>query len=202
MALDRDQIVQTALRLLDDVGFSTLSLRRLAKELDVHASALYWHFENKQELLDEMARAIMLEVVSGDDPQVTADSWDEWLMHLGRAQRQAVRTHRDGPLLMLAARPLADYQLGYLDWILNLLVSSGFSGQEAGQAFAVISNYALGTAIVEQQQDGVRLADVDGALDAHPGLASIAQAAADPDMIFESGLRWLVAGMRSSRASD
>ena len=49
MALDRDLIVRTALRLLDDVGLEKLSLRRLAKELDAHPTALYWHFANKQE---------------------------------------------------------------------------------------------------------------------------------------------------------
>ncbi|NUR85911.1 MAG: helix-turn-helix transcriptional regulator, partial [Nonomuraea sp.] len=54
MSLDRELIVRTALRLLDEVGLEKLSLRRLAKELGAHPTALYWHFSGKQELLDAM----------------------------------------------------------------------------------------------------------------------------------------------------
>lgn len=53
--IDRRQVVDTALRLLNEVGLDGLTLRRIAKELNVQAPALYWHFKNKQELLDEMA---------------------------------------------------------------------------------------------------------------------------------------------------
>jgi TetR/AcrR family tetracycline transcriptional repressor len=200
MALDRELIVRTALGLLDEVGLETLSLRRLAKQLDVNASALYWHFENKQELLDEMARAIMVEAVTGNDgPPPGTHSWDEWLTQLAYAQRRAVRSYRDGPLLMLAARPLADYQLSYLDWMFDMLVGAGFSRQEAAEAFGVISNYALGCTIVDQQPNHFDTAELTGEIQAHPALASIAEAAADPDALFERGLRWLIAGMRAAR---
>lgn len=53
--IDRKQVVDTALRLLNEVGLDGLTLRGIAKELNVQAPALYWHFKNKQELLDEMA---------------------------------------------------------------------------------------------------------------------------------------------------
>ena len=53
--LDREHVVRVALRLLDEAGLDGLTLRRLAAELDVKAPALYWHFANKQDLLDHMA---------------------------------------------------------------------------------------------------------------------------------------------------
>jgi len=56
--MDRETIVAAALALLDEVGLDGLTTRRLAAELDVKSPALYWHFRNKQELVDEMARAI------------------------------------------------------------------------------------------------------------------------------------------------
>ncbi|MGW5823017.1 TetR family transcriptional regulator, partial [Streptomyces noursei] len=56
--IDRKLVVETALRLLNEGGLDGLTLRRIAKELDVQAPALYWHFKNKQELLDEMATEI------------------------------------------------------------------------------------------------------------------------------------------------
>jgi len=50
--LERDLVVNTALKLLDEVGLDGLTLRKLAAELGVQAPALYWHFKNKQALLD------------------------------------------------------------------------------------------------------------------------------------------------------
>ena len=200
MALDREQIVRTALRLLDELGLETLSLRRVAKELDVQASALYWHFTNKQELLDEMARAIVLDVVSDDAvPDPSGATWQDLLMQLARAQRQAVRGHRDGATLMLNARPLTDYQIGYLEWVLGRLAEAGLNPAQAGEAFTVISNYALGAAVVEQRSGGRTVdGDLDAALAAHPSLAPLVQA--DADAVFESGLRWLLAGMAAQHS--
>ncbi|WP_143673537.1 TetR family transcriptional regulator, partial [Streptomyces griseiscabiei] len=43
--LDKAQVAEAALRLLNEVGLEGLSLRLIAKELDVQAPALYWHFK-------------------------------------------------------------------------------------------------------------------------------------------------------------
>ena len=53
--LDRTRVADTALKLLNEVGLDGLTLRAIARELDVKAPALYWHFKDKQALLDEMA---------------------------------------------------------------------------------------------------------------------------------------------------
>jgi TetR/AcrR family tetracycline transcriptional repressor len=174
MALDRDLIVRTALRLLDDVGLETLSLRRLAKELDVHAST------------EEVGRP-------------ADDTWEAWLAHLARAQRRAVRSHRDGVLLLIAALPTADYQLAYLTGLIDRLVEAGFSAADAGDAFLAISNYALGTAMAEQQRENLNAGhDLRRRLQAHAALATIARAARDEEATFERGLQWLLAGMREA----
>ena len=48
-----------ALQILDEYGLPDLTMRRLAGALDVQASALYWHFPNKQTLLAELANRIL-----------------------------------------------------------------------------------------------------------------------------------------------
>src|SRR4051812_46795577 len=55
----RDDVVEAALRILDDYGLPDLTMRRLAASLDVQPSALYWHFPNKQALLAELADRIV-----------------------------------------------------------------------------------------------------------------------------------------------
>ncbi|SCD86552.1 transcriptional regulator, TetR family, partial [Streptomyces sp. SolWspMP-sol7th] len=63
--LDRAQVVDTALRLLNEVGLDRLSLRLIAGELEVKAPALYWHFRDKRELLDEMATEMYRRMTAG-----------------------------------------------------------------------------------------------------------------------------------------
>ena len=44
MPVDKNQILNTALDLLDAVGLEGLTMRRLAQELKIQAPSLYWHF--------------------------------------------------------------------------------------------------------------------------------------------------------------
>jgi TetR/AcrR family tetracycline transcriptional repressor len=204
MALDRDLIVRTALRLLDDAGLDTLSLRRLAKELDVHASAMYWHFTNKQELLDEMARAIVLQAIDDDIAGPESDTWEAWLAYLARAQHRAVRSHRDGVRLLLAARPTADYQVAYLTELMERLTKAGFTPAQAGDAFAAVGNYALGAAITRQQSEEVASIGEEfrHKISDNQTLSAIAEAVGSPDTTFERGLQWLITGMRHTIGDD
>ena len=48
MALTADIVTSAALRILADFGLGDLTMRRLARELDVQPSALYWHVADKQ----------------------------------------------------------------------------------------------------------------------------------------------------------
>ena len=61
MALDRQVILQQAFAVLNDSGLEGLTLRRLAGRLNVKAPAIYWHFKDKQDLLDEMATEVLRE---------------------------------------------------------------------------------------------------------------------------------------------
>ncbi|MEC3917632.1 TetR/AcrR family transcriptional regulator C-terminal domain-containing protein [Nocardia sp. CDC160] len=196
--LDRDAIARVALAQLDEVGLEALSLRRVAKDLGVHPSALYYHFANKQELLDEMARVIVLDTI-GDRPGPAGNHWDDWLIHLARTQRHAARTHRDGAILMLRGRPNADYQYAYLDTLIALLVAEGFTPEAAGRAFAAVSSYAIGVAAAEQQRVYIAqdAATTLASFADHPGFTAIANASSAEEASFEDGLRWLIDGLRA-----
>ena len=58
--LSPDDVVTAALDILDRQGLPDLTMRRVASALDVQASALYWHFPNKQTLLAALADRIVL----------------------------------------------------------------------------------------------------------------------------------------------
>lgn len=50
--LSREQIVSTALALLDEQGATGLSMRRIADALGVRAASLYYHVHNQDDLID------------------------------------------------------------------------------------------------------------------------------------------------------
>ncbi|WP_051297562.1 TetR family transcriptional regulator [Brevibacterium album] len=72
MALTVDTVADMALRILSDFGLGDLTMRRLARELGVQPSALYWHVADKQSLLVLLAERIAAEADAlADSPRAT-----------------------------------------------------------------------------------------------------------------------------------
>lgn len=59
MQLSRDAITTAALEILTEYGLADVSMRRVATALGVAPGALYWHIENKQELIASLATEIV-----------------------------------------------------------------------------------------------------------------------------------------------
>ncbi|UNK72303.1 TetR family transcriptional regulator [Microbacterium sp. H1-D42] len=95
---DRHSVIDCALRLLDDVGLPDLSMRRIATELEVQPSALYWHFPNKQVLLAGVADRILAAV---PEPDSSADP-----MRVAHAVLDALLTYRDGAEVVMSTYAL------------------------------------------------------------------------------------------------
>lgn len=57
--IQRDQVINAALALLDEVGLEAITTRKLAQKLGVESATLYWHFRNKASLLEEMAATVL-----------------------------------------------------------------------------------------------------------------------------------------------
>ena len=94
VGIQQEVIVRAALTLLDEVGLEGLTMRRLATALKIQAPSLYWHFPNKQALLDGMADAIFGAVSLPRNRK--GKTWDERLKAVFRAIRRAFLSHRDG----------------------------------------------------------------------------------------------------------
>lgn len=100
---DRRTVVDTALRLLDEIGLPDLTMRRLAAELDVQPSALYWHVENKQTLLAAVADRIQAAARPSPPAHLT---WREATAAEAVAIRDALLAYRDGAEVVLSTRAL------------------------------------------------------------------------------------------------
>ncbi|WP_327675624.1 MULTISPECIES: TetR/AcrR family transcriptional regulator C-terminal domain-containing protein [unclassified Streptomyces] len=214
--LDKAHVADTALDLLNDVGLEGLTLRAIAKELNVQAPALYWHFKNKQALLDEMATVMfrrMTQAGAQTDAQAGAEvryepsgSWQEWLIEGNRQLRATLLRYRDGAKVFSGSRFTGTDHGPELEANLRLLTGAGFTPDQAAWAGTTAYMYTLGFVTEEQ---GMRSSSGEG-----PGVVDVEERArkladyplaaaaggqlfAAYDERFEEGLRLIVAGIEA-----
>lgn len=147
--LDRTRVAQTALGLLNDTGLDGLTLRRIAKELDVKAPALYWHFKDKQELLDEMATVIYRRMVAGFRPDPD-DSWQERLRAGNLGLRAALLAYRDGARVFSGSRFTGTGHAPHMEESLRHLTTAGLTLTQAVRAHFTAYVYTVGFVAEEQ----------------------------------------------------
>jgi TetR/AcrR family transcriptional regulator, tetracycline repressor protein len=148
--LDRGRVVETALRVLNEVGLEGLTLRRIASELHVQAPALYWHFKNKQELLDEMATTMLRGLVKTAEFARPPPSWEENLVAMAWGLRRMLLSYRDGAKVFSGTRLTDDSFYGSMDTLLRTLTDAGASVRDAVCGFSTVYNYTVGFTVEEQ----------------------------------------------------
>ena len=84
--LSRERILRAARELVEEEGMNTLSMRRLAQELDVWPMSVYRYFQDKDELLDALAAGAAEAIALPG----AGDSWREALGSLLRSARRAL----------------------------------------------------------------------------------------------------------------
>ena len=96
--ISREDVLGAAVSILDSGGLPSLAMRRIADELGVRQSALYWHFSNKQELLAGVADRILEQVAAP-----AGLTWQDRLTELALNLRAELLVHQDGAELVATA---------------------------------------------------------------------------------------------------
>ncbi|PKV87444.1 TetR/AcrR family transcriptional regulator C-terminal domain-containing protein [Streptomyces sp. TLI_146] len=197
--IDRAQVTDTALRLLNEVGLDGLTLRAIAKELKVQAPALYWHFKNKQALLDEMATVMYRRMAADGVPGMTPDApWQDQLAAFNRALRSMLLSYRDGAKVYGGARFTGTDHARSLEALLTAMGAAGIGPGDAVLAGTTAYAYTMGF-VAEEQGMGPEPMDIDARA---VRLGDFPLAAAAGPLLFggyegryEAGLRVVIAGI-------
>ncbi|MEV5968130.1 helix-turn-helix domain-containing protein [Kribbella sp. NPDC051952] len=88
--LSPDQILKVAVSLADREGLESVSMRRLGRELSASPMGVYWHFKDKDSLLDAMTESV---IALGGFDDVTEAAWDERLRRVLLALVAQLREH-------------------------------------------------------------------------------------------------------------
>lgn len=204
--LDPDTVVRAALGVLDEHGLDGLSIRVIAERLGVRGPALYWHFRNKQALLDAMAEAMLAARAGYLRPPLEGESWWEWLAATAQWLRAALRSRRDGARVFAGTTlPAETTFLRMLDLVIGVLHEAGFSWVDALRAGMTVYLYVVGSTIEEQSMPPPEMvAELEGRFPDPTEFPSLARAfedfELDADAGFRHGLDLILNGLRASLA--
>ena len=121
--LTRDRVLSTAVALADREGIEALSMRKLAQALDVVPMALYRHVANKDELLDALVDVVIGEI----DPPLDGADWKTALRTRILSARRALLRHPWASRLMESRNTPTPVVLGYMDSMIGMFRTGGFS---------------------------------------------------------------------------
>ena len=211
--MTRERVIETARRMIEDGGVEALSMRKLAAELGVAPTGIYWHVGGREQLLTEIVEEVVAEMADltaiGATPKARMAS-------LARAMRQQVLDH---PYLVELARELGQGPATAFPGQVALAreaTAAGLRGDAGAQAVRavlwLVGGFVLLERLPEQPDQPVQSTTTqelwkgvrEPAIDA--GLARAMTRVPDPDDVFELALAALLdsivpAGRRGGRAT-
>ncbi|MEY9929590.1 TetR/AcrR family tetracycline transcriptional repressor [Catenulispora sp. GP43] len=210
-AITREALAAAGLTVLRREGLDALSMRKVAAELGVRAASLYYHVQDKEQLLDLVADGLTWDTrkLAG-----TGD-WSVCLREMAHGYYRYLHANRDTARLMAGRRAPGPNLMNLLDAMLGRLRAGGFSDQDAAWATLLMANYVQGFVLQEQQPKaprgepgaGAKSAVAQGACEAAaeslPNIGALMALMADGDTqkLFAFGVDRLIDGLRA-RLSD
>lgn len=198
--LNRDRILDTAMRLIEHEGAGALSMRRLGSRLGVEAMAIYHHFTSRDELLGAIGDRLLQPL---HDLEL-AEDWRQACRQFATALRN-VAVARPATFQLLGLQPLDSLaSLRPVEGLLAILVGEGFDPANALAIYRAIVSYARGYALAEATGFTVDAASTAGrrrlaalSADEFPILAGRAAELAQLDATgaYNLGLDALLAGL-------
>ncbi|GAA2723068.1 TetR family transcriptional regulator [Actinocorallia aurantiaca] len=136
MALTKQAVVESALRIGDEEGLAAVTIRRLAQELGVTPMALYWHFKNKDQLFLGMIDALMADACVDR----STEPWLEGIRGQTEALLGSLHAHPYASELLQTADKLESANFAEaMETALTFLTRGGFSLIQANQ----VASYVL-----------------------------------------------------------
>jgi AcrR family transcriptional regulator len=217
-SLGPEVILDAAERLVVESGLAEVTIRKVAGVLGVRHPAVHYHFPRRRDLVDALlGRAVRR--FNEALPVIDSDDWEAHLRGYWEGYRSVLRG--DPALFNLIVGQWAtmgrsqqalDFSYERIDAQLEVLLRAGFTPEQAGYAYHLLSTYTRGCLVSEhqfaralmpdrEQESEVSVLSLPGDLDRFP---SLQQAAAHgwsytfaTDADFSNGLTVIVAGLRS-----
>lgn len=189
--ISRGNAAEAALEVIDEHGLEELSLGLVAKKLGVRPPSLYHHFKDKSELLQEVARIMLVKMSA---VSATGQSFEEQIIGRCVATRQTLLKHPNAAPLILRYFP-RHMLLGAYD---RAASEEPYPTPIQMTVIDAIEKYTYGAALFEAsaRARGIDpMPPVDG--EKYPSLAKAIEANPfDDEQLFVESLRLFLVGVR------
>lgn len=146
--LTRGDIVDIAVAVADAEGTAAVSMRRIAKDLQVGVMSLYWHVESKEELHQLMLETVQAEI----EAQVPSGDWRADLTAYARNTRAAMHRHPWAIDYIGAGPPSGPQDARNADRLIGALDGLGLDVMTTIWVLMTLSTYVMGATLREIQE--------------------------------------------------
>ena len=144
-SLSRERVLRAAVRLADEGGIESLSMRKLAQDLGVKAMSLYNHVANKDDLLDAIVDIVVSEI---EVPNLGVD-WKTAMRRRAMSAHEVLLRHPWSTMPLVSRVNVGPAMLRYVDATLGCLREAGFSLEMADRAWNAIDSHIYGFTLQE-----------------------------------------------------
>jgi AcrR family transcriptional regulator len=202
--LSRETIAAAALAIADVEGFQTVSMRRVAQELNVGTMSLYYYVRTKDDLISVMDDALMSEAVLPEVPK----NWKRAITEIA-TRTHSIFSRHPWALISMRSAPPGLNAMRHMEQCLEALSETSMTAKEKLTLLAIVDDFVFGHALREAASE--RAVDMEFAAEqiAKGNFPRIAEVFSNgPIEIgkdrFEEGLRLLLEeyGPRRTRAAS
>ncbi|RJO74743.1 TetR/AcrR family transcriptional regulator [Nocardia panacis] len=144
--LNRERVLDAAIRVADRGGVQAITMRRVAQELGVEAMSLYHHLPNKDAILDSVVDAVFAAI---ELPDGAAADWRDAIRTRAFSARTVLSRHSWALGLMDSRRDPGPATLRHHNAVLGVLRRAGFPLPLAAHAVSLIDSYIGGYVLQE-----------------------------------------------------
>ncbi len=142
----RSRALATALKLVDEEGPTSLTMRRLATELGTGPATLYGYFDSRDALLAELVDESLAGFELPDPPP---PDWHQAALATGRRFRVALLAHPNLLPLLPVGQLAGPNALRSLEAAMAGMVGYGFTTEVAARTIMLATHYVMGFCIQE-----------------------------------------------------
>jgi TetR/AcrR family tetracycline transcriptional repressor len=206
----RAEVLEAALRIVDEQGLERLTMRRLGAELGVDPMTVYHHVPDKAALFDGLIERVLGEIRI---PNATGD-WKHDLRAIVVEARTTLLAHPHTVILLGTRPPISEPAFALVEAISATLLAGGFTEEQASDGFDCAGRMLIGHTLAETgrppgdevsggeaEHRDAQAALADGR---YPALTAVQRAGVehDPQRLFELALDGLLLALQAQRDDD
>jgi AcrR family transcriptional regulator len=146
-SLSRERVLRAAVRVADERGIESVTMRRLAEAIGSEAMSLYYHVTNKEDVLDgvvELVASEINDIVDRIDVPSTGADWKKAVRQRILSAREILLRHPWAPAVFETRTTMSPAVVRYHDGLVKLMRDGGFSYDVIHHALHALGSRALG----------------------------------------------------------